>query len=284
MPFIMYLLMGCGPEEEKSTVENTEEPTAVEDSASEELPTETTRYVLHEMFTGSTCGPCFDAENILMAVQEANPDNHVHLAYHVGSDPYITTEGVNRKMWYLPPEEGSYSIPYLHVDGVNGLHPVEHNSDVGYTDSDFDGFAAIPSHLELTVSHFVSEQTVDISISMMPLQDHSSEKLNLMVAIIENTTFNNVGTNGLTEFHHVMKKMVPDDIGTPLEPLTRGEGIDMELSYTFQGDYNDSTSISAPVNHDIEHTVEEFDDLSVVVFVQDTESWEVLQSAWSGRH
>ena len=105
-----------------------------------------------------------------------------------------------------------------------------------------------------------------------------------MVAIIENTTFNNVGTNGLTEFHHVMKKMVPDQEGTSLENLTRGEEISLQFSYTFQGEYDDSTGYSNPVDHSSAHTVEEFDDLSVIVFIQDNDSWQVLQSAWSEEH
>ena len=35
------------------------------------------------------------------------------------------------------------------------------------------------------------------------------------------------------------------------------------------------------VNDAIEHTVEEFEDLHVVVFVQDTATLEVHQSAWT---
>ena len=108
------------------------------------------------------------------------------------------------------------------------------------------------------------------------------DKEALELAIIENETFLNVGSNGQTEFHHVMKKMVPDENGTSVGPLVRGETIEVSESWTFQGEYDDSTGYSNMVDHDSAHTVEEFEDLSVVAFVQDDETWEVLHSAWSG--
>jgi hypothetical protein len=36
------------------------------------------------------------------------------------------------------------------------------------------------------------------------------------------------------------------------------------------------------VDHDDAHTVEEFDDLAVVVWVQDMDTWEVFNTAWTG--
>ena len=81
--------------------------------------------------------------------------------------------------------------------------------------------------------------------------------------------------------HHIMKKMVPDDKGTPIEPLVRGETITLDLSYSFQGDYNPETGFDHLVDHAVEHTVEEFEDLSVIVWVQETGSWQIHQSSWS---
>jgi len=247
----------------------------------EKLPTITDRLVLHEIFTGSTCGPCFDADGIILGVLEDNPGKYVQLAYHIGSDPYVSSEAVARKMYYIP-EEDTYSIPYLHVDGF-GFHPVEYKDDAGYTQADFDGFQAEPCYLQMDVSHTINGKTVDIIVDLTPLQDDSSD-LRLLVAIIENTTYLNEGTNGLTEFHHVMKKMVPDDSGTVLDPLIRGEEVQLSFSYTFEGEYDDSTGITNMIDHSTAHTVEEFEDLSVVVFVQNNTSWQVLQSAWSGSH
>ena len=243
------------------------------------LPESTERILLHEMFTGSTCGPCLGADAILVAVLDANPGEYTLVSYQVGSDPYTSREGVSRRMYYLPGAE-SYGIPHLHVDGIHSLHPTQYNEDAGYQQSDFDAFQADPAPLQLSVSHTLSGQTVDLQVEILPLSDVDSDTLVLHAAIIEGVTTQNVGSNGQTEFHHVMKKMVPDNEGTPIEPLVRGESLSLELSYTFQGDYA-QTSYENPVEHSVEHTVEEFEDLSVVVWVQDVESWQVHQSAWS---
>ena len=135
--------------------------------------------------------------------------------------------------------------------------------------------------VELTASHVVVDQTIDVVVDVLPLADVEGDDLRLHIAIIEGLTTQNVGTNGQKEFHHVMKKMLPDDDGTSIVLLS-GEAQSFDFSYTFQGDYTAKTTLYEPVDHDTEHTVEEFDDLSVVVFVQDAETWAVHQSVWSG--
>ena len=202
------------------------------------------------------------------------------ISYQVGSDPYMSHESVARRMGYLP-GESSYSIPYLHADGVNELHPNLHHDGEGYLQSDFDSFAEPLSPLEITVTHEVVDQTVNFSVWLEPVDDVPSDDLVLHAAIIEGITYNNVGSNGQTEFHHVMKKMVPDDDGTALDPLVDGQAVQLNMTYTFQGDYVTGTGPSNLVDHATEHTVEEFKDLSVVVFVQDIETWQVHQSAGS---
>jgi hypothetical protein len=185
-------------------------------------------------------------------------------------------------MYYLP-GEGSYSIPYCHADGVNGFHPNEINNGTPYTQANFDDFAAVPSSMMLEVTHTVdvATQTVDVDVNITPLADYPSNTLKLHIAIVENTTYLNVGSNGQTEFHHVMKKMVPDISGTEVGPFTRGTVVNVQESWTFKGEYTSETGYGDPVNHAVEHTVEEFEDLSVIVFVQDDETWMVHQSEMS---
>jgi len=242
--------------------------------------TETERILLHEMFTGSNCGPCFDADNNLIEVLAARPGQHTLISYQVGSDPYMSRESVDRRLYYLP-GPGSYSIPYLHVDGANHLHPTLGNEELGYTPELFDEFAVPSSPLQLEVSHSTSGQTVDFTVTITALGDVPSDSLRLRAGIIEGITYNNIGINDQTEFHHVLKKMVPDDEGTALDELSMGQQLEFNLSWTFQGDYVTGTGPSNMVDHSSEHTVEEFEDLSVIVWVQDDISWEVHQSAWS---
>ena len=275
VPFLALLLMlsGCdGPADGTNSNNNTTPP-----------PSSAERILLHEMFTGSNCGPCYGADNILMDVLEQRPEQFTLISYQVGSDPYMSRETVDRRLYYLP-GQGSYSIPYLHVDGANHLHPTLGNKELGYTTELFDEFATPTSPIELEVTHSVTGQTVDFDVTITVLDDVPSDDLLLHAAIIEGVTYNNLGINDQTEFHHVVKKMVPDDEGTELDPLAPGDVLDFNLSWTFQGDYVTETGPSNLVDHDSEHTVEEFEDLSVVVWVQDDVSWQVHQSAASAAH
>ncbi len=268
--FVGALIVGCGPAPDPSGPTDTGEP----------LPYETSRRVMHEVFTGSTCGPCFEADATLEGVLYENAGRYAVLKYQVGSDPYVSSEGVSRRMYYLP-GKSSYSIPYVHADGRNGFHPSEINDDAGYQQSDFDGFAEVPALIELSTDISVEGQTVNWKVDVLPLSDIASEDLVLHIGIAEGVTYNNIGTNGQTEFHHVMKKMVPDEDGQSIQALVRGSAISLEGAYTFQGEYAEDAAYGNEVQHDVEHTVEEFDDLGLVVWIQDETTWEVYQSAWT---
>jgi hypothetical protein len=244
-------------------------------------PMSAPRVLLHEDFAGSNCGPCKYAEEVVFGVLAANPGRYALLSYQLGSDPYVSREAVKRRMGYLPPEASTYAIPYLHVDGVHGFHPVEVNNDAGYQVTDFASFDT-PSPLELAATHAIDGQSLSVSITMRVLTDVLSQNLRLHVAIVENKTSKNIGSNGQTEFHAVMKKMLPDHNGEPIAELTRGQEYTFDRGYTFQGDYTSETGFSNRVNHNVEHTVEEFDDLSAVVFIQDAVTLQVHQSVWTG--
>ncbi len=273
--FPLLLLAGCAG----GNGDDTQDTDTDTDTGSTEA-FETERILLHEMFTGSNCGPCLDADEKLLAVLADNPGEYNLISYQIGSDPYITYEGVQRRMYYLPPCTGSYSIPYLHVDGVNELHPHTAHDEEGYLQSDFDSFQG-PTHMRLEVSRTVEGQTVDIEGSYVAGGEYPSEDLRLFIAIMEKTTYNNVGSNGQTEFHHVMKKMIPDQGGQPIAPIALGETVAFEASYTFNGEYKPDTGLSNPLDHATAHTVEEFDDLEVLVWIQDFETRQVYQSAVS---
>jgi hypothetical protein len=236
--------------------------------------------VLHEVFTGSNTGHCFAADALMDAVFHDNPGRYTTIKYQIGTDPYITTESVGRRMYYLP-GESTYSLPYVHADGIHGFHPVQLNDDEGYGEADLDAFVDVGSIVLLDVSHTISGQTVDFEVSWTALDAIAGENLVLHAAIIENMTTRNIGTNGQIEFHQVMKKMVPDGEGTPIAAMVRGDEGSLSLSYTFNGSYDDDASFRDMVDHESAHTVEEFDDLEVVVWVQDIPTWEVYQSAWT---
>ena len=240
-----------------------------------------TRLVLHEVFSGSNCGPCAPAAENMATALAGQEGTYSLLKYQLGSDPYITPEAISRRMLYLP-GESSYSIPWVVADGRNEFHPNEMDDGEAYGTDDFEVLAAQPAYLAINVSSTTTGQTLDISVELWPTQDISGEDLRLFVAIKENTTENNIGSNGQTEFKAVLKKFVPDGDGTPIDALVAGTPSIHSFSYTFAGEYATETSMSSPVDHATAHTVEDFDDLDVVVWVQDMVTWEVFNSGASG--
>ena len=105
--------------------------------------------------------------------------------------------------------------------------------------------------------------------------------LTLYAAIFEYTTYNNVSTNGEIEFYHIMKKMLPDNNGTPLPDLygPNNPTFTMDLDYEFMGSYNIPADASTPIDHLLEHSVEDFQNLGVVVWIQDEDTKYIVQSA-----
>ena len=65
-------------------------------------------------------------------------------------------------------------------------------------------------------------KTVETTIDITPLADINSNNLALFAVIYEHATYNNVGTNGETEFINVVKKMMPSSQGQSLGALSQG--------------------------------------------------------------
>ncbi len=102
---------------------------------------------------------------------------------------------------------------------------------------------------------------MDIDTYIFPYQDFPT--LRMYVAVFEKETTGNVGTNGETSFENVMMKMVPD-----------ASGIDIDLSAMDVFEITQSVDLAGT-------NVEEWDDLGVVVFLQNYGTKEIHQSAYA---
>jgi len=78
-----------------------------------------------------------------------------------------------------------------------------------------------------------------------------------------------------------MKKMLPSGSGNYLGAMSENTPVSINKSHTFQGTYALPPDAGSPTNHSTEHSVEEFEDLMVLVWVQDNTTKKVLQSAWA---
>jgi len=229
------------------------------------------RQPLIETFTSSTCGPCNPANVTAEALFTQNTGKFTSIKYQAdfpgAGDPYYTIEGGNRRSYY-----GINSVPRMEIDGgwdQNG------NS---ITQQVLDDHINVLSFVNLSATYSVNIKTVDIDIIIDPLENIQSNNLVVHSAIIEEVTYNNVKNNGETQFEHVVKKMVPNDNGTSIPSLIAGQQNTLNLQHIFQGNYRLPFDATNPINDAIEHSVEDFSNLMVAVWVQDIVTKKVHQS------
>jgi hypothetical protein len=165
------------------------------------------RVVLYETFTSSTCGPCVPGNQNFESVISGIPNSdYASVKYQMSwpgtGDPYNTADGNARRTYY-----GVSSVPNLEIDGgwagnSNSFTINEHNSAM-----------EIPAFVQIDAQYSVQadEKKVRTCATINAMEDLGSAKL--QIAIIEGKTTQNVGSNGETEFFHVLKKMVPNANG-----------------------------------------------------------------------
>ena len=220
------------------------------------------RYVVEECFTSSTCVPCVAGNATVESVNRSNAGKQVVIKYQQnfpspGNDPYYTAESGARRGYY-----GINAIPFMTLDG--GWN----QNSQSFTPRILDQFQAVPVSMRIKGSYTLTQgRNVAATATIRPFQAYSAGQLVAHMVITERYTVRNVRTNGETEFHQVMKKMLPNQNGTPLPALAAGQAY--TLSQTF--DVNTLPTAQA---------VENFDSLRVVVFVQDVATKTIYQGAY----
>ncbi len=235
------------------------------------------RNALVETFTSSTCPPCNGGNVHLegLLADAANDGKTVSIKYQMNwpgtGDPYYTAEGGSRRNFY-----GVTGIPYSSIDAIFT------GNTTGISQSDFNDAYAVPAKVDLRAWYQIDEatQTVDVQVDADVLEDFSTG-YRIMAAIFEYQTTANVKSNGETQFEHVVKKMLPSATGTVISPQTAGNSLHWDLSHTFQGSYFLPANGTDPIDHATEHSVEEFSDLGVAVWIQSLNNKEVLQAVYA---
>ena len=231
----------------------------------------TTRYPLFETFTSSTCPPCTPANVQMESVFDVNPGEYSSIKYQMSwpgtGDPYYTTEGGARRTFY-----GINSVPRVEIDG--GWDSNGNN----VTQAVFDQYQNVPAFVEMDATFSRFSKTVETTIEITPLADVTSNNLALFAVIYSHRDTANVKTNGETEFINVVKKMMPSSSGQSISSLTSGTTVTQTLSYTFNGNYVLPPNANSPANLNVEHTVEDFENLGVIAWIQDMSTKEVFQS------
>ena len=213
------------------------------------------RRVLYEEFTSSSCNPCasFNSNYFTPDYLRTNARKVSVIKYQMNwpgnGDPYYTDEGGVRRHYY-----GVNGVPSLYMDGREGTH-----FNQAQLQQDLDREYGVPAIIELEAYYVIlPDSTVKVKVIGTP---YVSGNLKLHVAVVEKTTTRNATTNGETEFHNVMMKMVPNARGTDVTAT-------------------DGTTFTKRVQASLTGThIEEITDLEVVVFIQNDSDKSVLQSA-----
>jgi len=215
------------------------------------------RSPLYEEFTSSTCGSCatFNSNYFTKNFLSSNDGNYTLIKYQMDSpslgDPYYTEECGIRKEYY------NVSVPpTLFLDAQEGTA-----YDTGVLQANLDNELTVPTFFTMSADYQISGNNITVNTDIIPYLD--APNFTVQIAVIEETTTGNTGSNGETEFQYVMMKMLPDASGT-ITNFTSGTPANINESFDMSSTF-----------------VEEMNDLAVVVFVQNNATKEVFQSSWA---
>ena len=237
------------------------------------LFSQATRLVLYEEFSGENCGPCAAINPDVNAMLDQFPNDVVLLKYQVN----IPSAG---PLWYQNSTDAGarksyYSVnsaPWGEQDGANSdvagdTHPYYWVSDQSYLTNR--SAVSSPFNLDVTpvfsadADSFYATVTIDGASSYTV---SATTKLKLRVAMIEDLNFASPpGSNGETEFHHVMRKMYPNALGT-------------QLADSWTGTSTQTLTFSGPIPAYIYDKTK----IRFVVFIQDDGNKVVQQAGISG--
>ena len=118
-----------------------------------------------------------------------------------------------------------------------------------------------PLNISLTTS--INNGVVHVNVAVSTNVNLSGNYLIHIAVVEEHVHFNTApGTNGLTDFYNVMKKMLPNAGGTTFTSITTITPITLSRSWTMTNVYDQN-------------------EIRVIAFVQNNSTQEILQGAWS---
>ena len=208
------------------------------------------RYPMVEHFTSSTCPPCVAVNNQMLNLTNNNPGLFTYTKYQMNwpgnGDPYYTAEGGVRRTYY-----GISAVPSVFIDS-------EANTPV--TQPVLNQHIAKTAFMDIKGSFNVEGNSIHVIADVMPYIDVNAR---VYITVNEKLTTGNVGSNGETQFRHVMMKMLPNAQGSTVNFVSNEL---QRLEFT-----QDMSSTH----------VEEMSDLEVAIFVQNYNTKEVYNSRYA---
>ncbi len=236
--------------------------------------------ILHEVFSSSSAGQGLLGIQALQQTLNANPNTWNMINYPMNfpnfGDPYYMAFAGYRFLNY-----NLNQAPALVIDGQSNWANDIPNAAL-FNANFYQPFLNQFALVNVQVSLQRNGQSFSTITRVEPIMPLKNTLLSVKVALIEKVTYNNTRNNGQVEFYHVVKAILPNVFGTGID-LSLGKPVEINNSYTFNGNYRlpasgDPNLIIDPLT---EHSVENFDNLYAVAFVQDEADKLVWQSASS---
>jgi hypothetical protein len=220
---------------------------------------------LVEEFSSNTCPPCatFNATFIpRLQAMNANMENGslAVVKYQMdypspGTDKSFNADADARHTYYGVP-----GIPDAFLNGVN----------FGGSQADLDAAVASTSVMDISLNAVYSGNTVTATATVSPYANFPAG-LRLFVALVDDSYNDASGTNGETNFHFIMRKMMSTANGIALGAMTPGNNVTQTVTHNavFGGVTQNSFNLWSA----------DFTGATVVAWVQNTATGEVFQAA-----
>jgi len=227
--------------------------------------TSRTKIAVLEHFTNSAMDTSALADHIINATKTKHPRDVIDLQYHVD---FMDLDPMNLHNPEPPSTRSfNYGIPWVPYTVLGGGSQLYHRYDysdlkAGILENHLRLLTLENPKFDMDLSVEWMETGLDASVIVTCLMDRFDEYLQLYMVVIENEVTAYTGRNGDTVFRNVVLDMLPTAAGKLLIGNWR---------YGMSDVYADSWTF-APYVEDIE-------DLAVVAFIQDRNTFEILQAA-----
>lgn len=195
------------------------------------------RLSLYEEFSGENCPPCAAYNPALWSLLNAGTNTTKVMLIKYQS-PIPTAGPIYNKYPAIANARLSYYGERYAPTGYQNGNEVAGVNITNYTQAQIDAAAAITSPFNINAVHSWSTSgdsiSATINISAIAAYAPTNAQLKLRVALIESLKYcSPPGTNGETEFHHVVRDMYPDATGINL-PATWSIGQSQNITISGQ--------------------------------------------------
>ena len=207
------------------------------------------RIPMIEHFSSSTCGPCVAVNQQMHTLTQNNEGKFTYTKFPTSGDPYNNFEASHRIQEY-----GVTGVPNIFLDGRS-------NGSNYLTQAQLDERREVPAYADIRGAFSIEDDIIYVIADFMSYI--TLENAVAFITVNEKTTTKNTGSNGETEFHHIMMKMLKSKSGNPVS-INAGEYQRLEFTHNM--------SLT---------NVEELNDLEVALWLQDPETKEIYNSSFA---